>query len=75
MPSKTDRQARTMGRAAHDPEFAKRMGIPQSVAKDFNEADAKSGRLSRAMKNRSKRKRKGPDGGGRAAKQHRQNHG
>ena len=28
-----------MAAAAHDPKFAKRVGIPQSVAKDFNEAD------------------------------------
>ena len=28
-----------MAAAAHNPEFAKKMGIPQSVAKEFNEAD------------------------------------
>lgn len=40
MPSKSPKQARTMAAAAHDPTFAKKVGIPQSVAKDFNTADA-----------------------------------
>jgi hypothetical protein len=39
MPSKTPKQKRTMAAAAHDPKFAKKLGIPQSVAKDFNQAD------------------------------------
>jgi hypothetical protein len=37
--------ARTMAGAAHNPSFAKKMGIPVSVAKDFNQADAKTGIL------------------------------
>jgi len=44
MPSKSVRQARTMRAAAHDPAFAKRMHIPQSVAREFVEADKKAGR-------------------------------
>ena len=39
MPSKTAKQARTMRAAAHDPGFAKRIGIPQVVAKEFVAAD------------------------------------
>lgn len=39
MPSKTAKQARTMRAAAHNPAFAKKVGIPVSVAKDFAEAD------------------------------------
>lgn len=39
MPSKTAKQARTMAAAAHNPEFAKKVGIPVSVAKEFNQAD------------------------------------
>jgi len=39
MPSKTPKQARTMAAAAHDPAFAKKLGIPTSVAKEFNKAD------------------------------------
>jgi hypothetical protein len=40
MPSKTPKQARTMRAAAHDPKFAKKLGIPQGVARDFATADA-----------------------------------
>ena len=40
MPSSTPKQARTMAAAAHNPAFAKKVGIPQGVAKDFNKADA-----------------------------------
>lgn len=32
-----------MAGAAHDPKFAKKVGIPVKVAKEFNEADAGSG--------------------------------
>ena len=39
MPSKTKSQARLMAAAAHNPAFAKKVGIPVSVAKDFNKAD------------------------------------
>ena len=39
MPSKTPKQARTMRAAAHNPDFAKKMGIPQKVAKEFVSAD------------------------------------
>lgn len=45
MPSGTPKQARTMAAAAHDPAFAKKVGIPQGVAKEFNRADAKTGIL------------------------------
>jgi hypothetical protein len=41
MPSKTAKQARTMAAAAHNPKFAKKVGIPVSVAKDFNAADTR----------------------------------
>jgi len=39
MPSSTPKQARTMAAAAHDPAFAKKVGIPQTVAREFNRAD------------------------------------
>jgi hypothetical protein len=45
MPSTTPKMARTMAGAAHNPAFAKKMGIPQGVAKEFNQADAKTGIL------------------------------
>ena len=43
MPSKTPKQARMMAGAAHDPKFAKAVGVPVSVAREFNRADAGSG--------------------------------
>lgn len=39
MPSSTPKQARTMAGAAHNPAFAKEVGIPQDVAQEFNQAD------------------------------------
>jgi hypothetical protein len=39
MPSTSPKQARTMQAAKHNPEFAKKMGIPQSVASEFVAAD------------------------------------
>ena len=37
--STSQAQFRTMAAAAHDPEFAKKVGIKQSVAREFNRAD------------------------------------
>lgn len=59
MPSTSYRQARLMAAAAHDPAFAKRAGIPQKVAKEFNQADAGTGILkkpSRAERRYGKKK-------------------
>lgn len=50
MPSSTQKQARTMAAAAHNPKFAKRVGIPQAVAQEFNRADAKTGILRKKRK-------------------------
>jgi hypothetical protein len=50
MPSTSAKQARTMAGAAHNPAFAHKMGIPQSVAKDFNMADARTGILKKQKK-------------------------
>lgn len=47
MPSTSPAQKRTMQAAKHDPTFAKKMGIPQSVASEFVAADeAKSKKRS-----------------------------
>ena len=54
MPSTSDKQRRFMAAAAHDPAFAQRVGIPQSVARDFNQAD-KGKKLAEAMKRMPKR--------------------
>jgi hypothetical protein len=43
MPSKSAKQARTMAAAAHNKAFAKKMGIPQKVAKEFNASDKRTG--------------------------------
>jgi hypothetical protein len=37
--STSQAQFRTMAAAAHDPKFAKKVGIKQSVAREFNQAD------------------------------------
>jgi hypothetical protein len=37
--STSQAQFRTMAAAAHDPEFARKVGIKQSVAREFNKAD------------------------------------
>lgn len=60
MPSSTPKQARTMAGAAHDPAFAAKVGIPQSVAQDFNKADAGTGILK--QKAQAKRIRGGVGG-------------
>jgi hypothetical protein len=41
MPSKSKKQARTMRAAAHDKGFAKKLGIPQRVAREYVRADAR----------------------------------
>ena len=50
MPSVNRKQARLMAASAHDPKFAKRVGVPQSVARDFNAADQKTGILKKKPK-------------------------
>jgi hypothetical protein len=50
MPSKSKKQAKTMQAAAHNPQFAKKVGIPTKVAKDFSAADKKQGKFVRKMK-------------------------
>ena len=39
MPSKSPNQHRLMEAVAHNPAFAKKVGIPQSVGKEFSAAD------------------------------------
>lgn len=50
MPSTSPSQARLMAGAAHDKKFAKKVGVPMSVAKEFNKADAKTGILRKKKK-------------------------
>ena len=56
MPSKSQAQARTMAAAAHNPAFAKKVGVPVSVAKEFNKAD--TGKKLNRLPKRIKKKRK-----------------
>lgn len=44
MPSTSAKQARFMAAAAHNPTFARKAGIPQSVAREFNAHDKADGR-------------------------------
>lgn len=54
MPSKSPAQMRLMNAAAHNPAFAKKVGVPQKVAQEFHAADkaehAKT--LARALRKR-----------------------
>ena len=39
MPTKSPAQKRLMEGVAHNPEFAKKVGIPQTVGREFADAD------------------------------------
>ena len=54
MPSKSYKQAVTMAAAAHNPKFAKKVGIPPGVAKEFNQADKGTGVLEGIVKRKKK---------------------
>lgn len=45
MPAKSKAQLRTMQAAAHSPSFAKKVGIPQSVASEYVAATPKGAKL------------------------------
>ena len=45
MPSVSPAQARLMAGVAHNPAFAKKVGIPMGVGQDFNQADKGTGIL------------------------------
>lgn len=47
MPSKSKKQHKTMCAAAHDKDFAKKVKIPQKVAKEYCNADKKSGKFKK----------------------------
>lgn len=48
MPSTSAKQHRFMEAAAHNPEFAKKAGIPQSVAQEYTQAD--KNKLAKALR-------------------------
>lgn len=39
MPAKSEKQKRFMQAVAHSPEFAKKVGVPQSVGREFAQAE------------------------------------
>jgi len=45
MPSSTLKQAKFMRAVSHNPKFAKKVGVSQSVGKDFEAADKKEGKF------------------------------
>ena len=51
MPSKSIKQHNLMEMVAHNPAAAKRLGIPQSVGKEYVEAD-KGKKLAKALRKR-----------------------
>ena len=56
MPSKSKKQARMMAAAAHNPAFAKKVGVPGGVAKEFNQADKGTSILKGKRKGKAKGK-------------------
>lgn len=55
MPSTSKKQARFMAAVAHSPAFAKKVGVPTSVGKEFNAADkgrnfSKGGEMAESKK-------------------------
>lgn len=55
MPSTSEAQEKTMRAAAHSPVFARKVGIPTNVAKDFEAADKKKeSRSTRLYKKKDK---------------------
>ena len=50
MPSKSKAQADLMRAVAHSSKFAKKVGIPQSVGKEFNEADKRRETIKKSIK-------------------------
>ena len=57
MPSKSPAQARMMAAAAHDPEFAEKVGVPQSAASKYNQSDKGGKMLKQTMQARALRKK------------------
>ena len=46
-----------MAAVAHNPKFAKEVGVPQSVGKEFNNADSKTGILKKHHEPEKSRKK------------------
>jgi hypothetical protein len=57
MPSKSPAQEKMMRAVAHSPEFAAKVGIPQSVGRDFHKADQAKKKPGQFTLPKSKKKR------------------
>lgn len=57
MPSQTPKQARFMAAVAHDPKFAVKVGVPQKVGQEYNQADKGGQMLKQAMQVQALRRR------------------
>ena len=49
MPSTSEKQKHLVAAAAHNPKFAKKVGVPMTVAKEFNNADTRRAKLKAAV--------------------------
>lgn len=56
MPSTSEKQKRFMAAAAHSPEFAKKAGVKQSVAREFNLADQRTAAMNKIVAKRNRKK-------------------
>lgn len=54
MPSKTPKQKKFMRAVAHSPDFAKKVGVPQTVGQEFEAAD----KAKESVKNKIKKRYK-----------------
>jgi hypothetical protein len=52
MPSTSKKQAKFMAMLAHNPAMAKTKGVPMGVAKEFNQADKRTGILRKKGKSK-----------------------
>lgn len=55
MPSKTVGQHKLMAAVAHNPAFAKKVGIPTKVGKDFTAADQRQKKFQAKLPSKVKR--------------------
>lgn len=57
MPSKSKEQHDLMAAVANDPDFARKVGIPVEVGKEYAQADKKQGKYTKKRKGKSDGKR------------------
>jgi len=70
MPSKTPKQKSFMAAVANNPKFAKKVGVPSKVGKEFEMKDKKMGMKKMADKAGRAMTKKSPDTVGRAMKKY-----